>query len=83
MNISTNGVNNIHVAYLEKAILNGTEESKVTTVSEKIFDRYVVNSAEELSVLQSKGLIRGAFIITGDTKHVGIHKIFWVVQKVL
>lgn len=41
-----------------------------------------MNSEAELNALQADGKLQGAFAITGDKKHVGIHRIFYVVQKI-
>lgn len=47
-----------------------------------IFDKYIINSAEELAELNKSGKLTGAFVLTGDKKHVGIHKLFFIAQLI-
>lgn len=47
-----------------------------------LFEKYVVRNEEDLNKLQSSGKLKGAIVITGDKKHVGIHKIFFIIQKI-
>jgi hypothetical protein len=53
-----------------------------TFCNSPIFDKYVVNNASELEHLNNQGLLKGAIIITGDKKHVGLHKVFCLAQKI-
>lgn len=51
-------------------------------IETKLFTKYVVRSEEELKQLHEEGLLEGAFAITGDSKHKGIHKAFHGAQTV-
>src|SRR5690349_2003367 len=47
-----------------------------------LFDKYIVHSKEELALLNKKKNLAGAYMITGDTKHIGIHKLFYIGQLI-
>jgi hypothetical protein len=55
-------------------------EAKAKDKIDLVFDKYIVNSAEELAELNKEVNLRGALVLTGDKKHVGIHKFFFVAQ---
>lgn len=41
-----------------------------------VFNKYIVKSKEQLAELHTVHSLIGAYIITGDTNHVGIHRFF-------
>lgn len=59
-----------------------SEATEASNALTKVFDKYIVKNNDELYQLHTNGLLEGAFVITGDTKHVGIHKLFWIAQKI-
>jgi hypothetical protein len=60
--------------------LNPAQESSAPETV--LFEKHVISNQDQLKELHDSGRLRGAFIITGDMKHVGIHKIFHLVQEV-
>lgn len=47
----------------------------------QLFDKYIVRSKAELTALHAEKRLEGAYMITGDSMHVGIHKFFYQGQR--
>lgn len=66
--------------YPQLSIPASKSAAKTPEKMDLIFDKYVVNSAEEFAELNKAGKLTGALVLTGDKKHVGIHKLFFLAQ---